>query len=126
LANPSLRAATGTDDWSLLDVHTLLYLITPPSEDRVAVLQLLAPEQEVATTADIWDTWEAALTVLGAPPLPPALRQVSLDTLTSPLITFEALQTQADQLAQWVYQAVPLNILTVATEEDLELDEINP
>ena len=74
-----------------MDVHTLLHLIAPSLDDRAAVLQLRALEQEVATTADIWDAWEAALTVPEAPLLPPALRQVSLGTLTSPLITPEAL-----------------------------------
>ncbi len=64
----------GTDDWSLLDVHSLLYLIAPPSQDRDVILQRLAPKQDVATSADIWDAWEMALTVPGVTPLPPALR----------------------------------------------------
>jgi len=114
-----------TDDWSLLDIHTLLYLIAPPSHDREAILQLLAPEQEVAAKADIWDAWEAALTVPGAPPLPLALRQVSLDILTSPLVTPEALQAQINLLAQWVHSAAPLDILTSATVEDLDLAGLN-
>jgi hypothetical protein len=62
-------------------------------------MQLLAPEQDDTTATDIWDAWETALTVSGAPPLPPALRQVSLDTLTSPLITPEVLQAQINLLA---------------------------
>ena len=116
----------GTDDWSLLDVHTFLYLIAPPSQDRAAILQLLAPDQEVVVTTDIWDAWEAALTLPGAPPLPPALRQVSLDTLTSPLVTPEALQAQINLLAQWVHSAAPLDTLIAATKEDLDLDGLNP
>ena len=62
----------------------------------------------------------------GAPPLPPALRQASLDTLTTPLVTPEALQAQINLLAQWVHSAFPLDILTSATKEDLDLDGLNP
>ena len=61
-----------------------------------------------------------------APPLSPALRQVSLDTLTSPLVTPEALQAQINLLAQWVHSADPPDILTAATEEDLDLEDLNP
>ncbi len=62
----------------------------------------------------------------GAPPLTLALRQVSLDTLTSPLVTPEALQAQINLHAQWVHSAVPLGILTTATYEDIDLDGLNP
>ncbi len=54
----------------------------------------------------------------------PALRQVALDTLASPLITPEALQAQTQQMAEWVYNSVHLDILTATTFEDLDLEEI--
>ncbi len=108
-----------------MEVHTLFYLITPPSEDHSAILQLFAPEQDVASAVDIWDAWKAALTVPGTPPIQPALRQVALDTLTSPLITPEALQAQTYHLPEWVYNSVHLDILKAATDKDLDLEEIN-
>jgi len=105
--------------------RALLYLIAPPSDDRSAILQLLALEHDVAAAADIWGAWEAALTVLDAPPIQSALRQVALDTLTSPLITPYELQAQTYQLTEWVYNSVHLDILTAIAYEDLDLEEIN-
>ena len=50
---PNLHNVTNSEDWSLADPHTLLHLLTNPSEDQSAILQLLAPELDLATATDI-------------------------------------------------------------------------
>ncbi len=59
-AAPNLHNVTNSEDWSLADPHTLLHLLTNPSEDQSAILELLAPKLDLATTTDIWDAWAAA------------------------------------------------------------------
>ena len=54
-AAPSLHNVSDSEDWSLADPHTLLHLLTNPSKDQSSILQLLAPETDLATTTDIWD-----------------------------------------------------------------------
>jgi hypothetical protein len=58
------------DTWNLKDLHSLLHLLTPPSLDQTALLQLLAVATPPEDAADIWDAWEAALSGPDDPPLP--------------------------------------------------------
>ena len=50
-----LRNVADAEEWSLADPHTLLHFLTNPTEDQAAVLQLLAPELDLASATDIWD-----------------------------------------------------------------------
>ncbi len=48
-----------------------------------------------------------------------------MDTLTSPLIPPAALHAQTHQLAEWIYISVHPDILTAATMEDFDLEDMN-
>ena len=51
---PALRHVN-VDTWNLKDLHSLLHLLTPPSLDQTALLQLLAVATPPEDAADIWD-----------------------------------------------------------------------
>ena len=129
---PNLHNVTNSEDWSLADPHTLLHLLTNPSEDQSAILQLLAPELDLATATDIWDAWALAFAHTDGTLLTTEFRDISIATLTSLLITPEALSAQTTALAQWALYSCPnefLQLNTEISEEDLlnlgEEDEMN-
>jgi hypothetical protein len=121
-AAPNLHNATDSEDWSLADPHTLLHLVTNPSEDQSTILQLLAPKLDLATATDIWDAWAAAFAHPDGTPLTVEFRDIAVATLTSPLVTPEALSAQTSALAQWALFSCPNELLqtnTEISEEDL-------
>ena len=110
-ASPNLQNVTDSEDWSLADPHALLHLLTNPSKDQSAILLMLAPKIDLATTTDLWDAWAAAFTHPDGAPLTFKFRYIAVATLTSPLITPEALSAQTSALAQWALYSCPSELL---------------
>ena len=121
-AAPNLHNVTDSEDWSLADPHALLHPLTNPSKDQSAILQLLAPEIDLAKATSIWDAWAAAFAHPDGTPLTFQFRDIAIATLTSPLVTPEALSAQTSALAQWALFSCPNELLQTNTEltnEDL-------
>ncbi len=113
---PNLHNVPNSEDWSLADPHTLLHLLTNPSEDQSVILQLLARELDLATTIDIWDAWAAAFAHPDGTFLITEFRDISISTLTSLLISPDALSAQTSALAQWALYFCPNELLLLNTE----------
>ena len=76
---PALRHVN-VDNWNLTDIHSLLHLLTPHSENQFAILHLLAVATPTEDAAYMWDAWDAALTGIGNPPLPIGFHQSAINT----------------------------------------------
>ena len=62
-----LRNVAYIEDWSLTDPHTVLHLLTNPSDDQAYILQILAPQLDLASAIYIWMAWAASFTTPDGP-----------------------------------------------------------
>jgi len=119
VAAPLPRNVADAEDLSHTNPHTVLHLLTNPSDDQAAILQMLAPEFGLALATNIWTAWSVAFTTLCGPQLPLEFRTAALDTLKAIIVTSAAISAQALALAQWALHSIPIEILQIATYRDL-------